>query len=144
MFKPEIHFNYTHHYAWIGADLNELYNEMEKLRIAVKKASNYYWDSSIFFINDLCGYPALKVLFSESSISFWNARNGCSLGTFDTFGTKESKELDSYIANVSKGLTRCNVCKAWFKDFKSYSFAGAVCKDCYDPERHLPPDTSGD
>ena len=50
------------------------------------------------------------------------------------------KEYDSMLRDDRR---RCNVCSKWFpaKDMHMYSFAGIVCETCYDPKKHLPPDT---
>jgi len=145
MLEPQIHFDYMHHDKWVGRNLKELHREMEGLRIRIKKATNYGWDNSQFFIDDMYGHPALSVQFSHyGTITFWNARNGCSIETFGKFGKEEAGTVSDWIEKISEGLTQCNECKKWVKEYVHYSFAGAVCKKCYNPKKHLPPDTRGD
>lgn len=145
MFRPEIHFDHLHHRQWIGKDLKDLDKEMNELRVKVRDATNYRWDNSHFFIDSYIAHKtALEVLFSPSSITFWNAVNGCAISGFTEFGKEEAKQVSEWIKNITEGLTQCNECKKWVKEYTHYGFAGAVCEDCYDPNRHLPPDTSGD
>lgn len=164
--RPEIHFDYLEPRGWVGKTFSELNDEMEKARIAVKDAINYPYDNSHFVIDDCYGKPALVIGFSCQSIHTWNARNGCSVGSFyektgketilskllsdnlvvaDTIVSDEMiKLLDGWVSNVSKGLTMCNECNKWVEKYVSYSYAVSVCMSCYNPERHKMPDTRGD
>ena len=145
-YHPEIHFDYLHHHGWKGVTLVDLDDIHNALREKVKDASGYYYDNSHFYIDDLCGHPALTVLFEPTCISFWNAKTGrCIGGILDTTDTS-LKLIDDMIHNVSDGRDRCSECGVWqpSNEMKSFGYAGVVCKNCYNPKKHLQPDTRGD
>lgn len=162
--RPEIHFYKYETRDWEGERFDELYRKMDDLRRKVMEQTGYWMSNSHFFIDGVYGKPCLSVLFSDDSISFWNAKNDISIGSFmdirdvkaDMKGavtsssilargrgfTLEMTELIChYCDKIDEGLTMCNVCHKWVKNYKSYSFAGAACLLCYDPNKHLPPDS---
>lgn len=143
---PEIHFGYREHIDWTKKPLKELYVEMEELRKKVRQASGYTWDNSHFFINSIYGKPALQVLFSEDSLSFWNAETGSSMGSFEQYTNDEAREVSDWISHIEEHEIQCNQCKEWVKnkDGHYYSFTGFVCNKCYNPKVHLSPNTRGD
>ncbi len=164
--KPEIHFDYLEPKRWEGKSIRQLYDEMNELRKKVKEAIGYQYDNSHFFINDCYGRLALIISFYEKGIHFWNAKNGCAMDSFlvpsdknkiltQIIGTEsviESNEFTSFMSEliyewtrkIEDGFTQCCDCKKWVKEYISYSYAGVVCKECYNPKVHLPPDTRGD
>jgi hypothetical protein len=146
---PQIHFDYTEPRNWIGKTFVQIKNEMENLRIAIKNASGYFWDSQNFFIDDISGKPALRVQFWPDNISLWNATNGRGIQTIQSdengiFTEDDYNKLYTCVVKVANGFTQCASCNDWVKEYKPYSFAGAVCLTCFDPERHKGPDTRGD
>ena len=145
--EPQIHYGNSEPRFWVGKSTKELYDEMEKLRIAVKNASGYTWDNSQFFIDDGCGHVALTVLFMEKEISFWNEKTGSTMGSFvGVFSQEDYDRVREWIRNIEDDLVKCNECDAWVKKEKGhfYSWAGFVCNKCYDPKVHVGPDTRGD
>jgi len=146
-FHPEIHFSYMMfmEVEQHKMNLQELYERCEWLREKAK-ATGYTWDNSHFFIDDLCGRPTLKFciypVFDNYLISFYNARNNCTVKSFDRVPTQT--EIREMLDKIWDDLNLCNKCGEWHKDGKNYSFAGWVCNDCYDENVHLPPDTRGD
>lgn len=145
---PEIHFDYLEPNRWAGKSFLALYAEMETLRKAVKKASGYGWDNTHFYIDDLFGKPAIQIQFWPTNLSIWSAQTGTNFGSIESLDNTVSpfvlERLDKVRRGVEKGLTECNVCREWVKHFVRYSFAGAVCSKCFDPEKHKGPDTRGD
>ena len=151
MITPKIHFSYLDTRAWVGKTHTELSKEMEALRVRVKEASGYPYDNSHFIIDDISGHPALTLLFSNNPdypyLSVWSAINGVCIGEIGSgkkWTDKDSKTIEDWVWHVNSGLTRCNECSKWVGHINHYSFAGGVCDDCYNPQKHLPPDTSGD
>jgi len=145
-FEPQIHFDYLHHRKWRGITLVDLHNIHEALRENVKEASNYFYDNSHFYIDDLCGKPALTVLFELTCITFWNAKTGRCIGSIMDTTDTSLKIIDEMISKVSDGMDKCHECGTWqpSNEMESYSYAGVVCKKCYNPKKHLQPDTRGD
>ena len=145
-YHPEIHFDYLHHRKWKGVTLVDLYNIHEALRKKVKDASNYQYDNDNFYIDGLCGKPALEVSFTPDDICFWNAKTGRYIGSVTDTTNTSSKLIDEMICNVSNGMDKCDECGTWqpSNEMKSFSYAGVVCKNCYNPKKHLQPDTRGD
>jgi|SRR5215471_4456911 len=149
---PQIHFNYLEPATWLGRSTKELRLEMEALRRQIKDAVGYQWDSTHFYIDNIYGRPALQIDFydREEAIPAWNALNGRAIhmpAAPEGIITKEIvKALSEAQHKVTEGFTQCNVCYEWIsaEAMNPFSFAGAVCDGCYDPKRHLPPDTRGD
>jgi hypothetical protein len=143
---PVIEFDryYFMHYA--GKTFKEIYEEMEDLRKKVKNSIDYFWDNSHFRICNIYGKPILKVGFYKNDISFWNFVTSDALGTFRGKDGKltqsEVDEIRVMIDYVTKGKRKCLECGQWVNSGETYSFAGFVCSECYDPEIHLPPDPS--
>lgn len=129
---------------WTSLSMLELHEELEKLRKNVKGATDYHWDNTHFYISDIYGKLALQFQTSRSSISFWNARNSRFIRDFTEVTDEVVKTIFDYIYQIEHGKTMCGACQKWVSDYKTFSFAGAVCFDCYDPKVHLPPDTRGD
>lgn len=142
---PAIHFNWIEIERWSEEGLPALYRHTERLRKALKKATDYTWDNSHFYIEDLFGKVVLTVQFHPELVSFWIYRTGVSAAMFNA-KTLTAEALKDLVANASKNLTPCNACGKWIPNdkVKHYSFAGGVCPKCYNPKRHLPPDTRGD
>jgi len=143
-YTPVIEFDkyYFRHYD--GKTFAEIYEEMETMRKKVKVALDYFWDNSHFRMNDVYGKPVLTVGFYEDSISFWNFKTGDSLGTISgkQLTLVDIGHIDDMIEYVSSGLRKCCDCGEWVEAGKTYSFAGFVCDDCYNPDRHQAPDTT--
>lgn len=144
-FYPAVHLNY----AWLGeiAGQNgkQVERELESIRDKIGKACSYPWDNSHFYICDITGTPVLTVHVNGDSLHLWAANGGHSIGEWSISAlTKE--QARKIVDEVSNGNFLCPDCGKW-KDAskkKTYSFAGAVCPKCYNPKRHLPPDTRGD
>ena len=155
-FHPELHFSYLHPRQWDGKPMKELAKEINGMEKKMKDAIDYNWANHHIKISGLCGKPTISLQFyneethgnSCNSIDLWNAKNGVSMGSLaskdNTWLPEWSDKIVEWPRNIEKGLTMCNSCKKWVKEIKFYSFAGGVCVDCYDPKKHLSPDTRGD
>ncbi|MDH7506171.1 MAG: hypothetical protein QHH15_00445 [Candidatus Thermoplasmatota archaeon] len=144
---PYIFFDYLEPSRWINIPIKEIVKVAEKLRKQVKDGMDYFWDNQHFIITDIYGKPALTVGFFEEDISFWNAVTGD--GLYSCYGEVFTEEnynfIQEAIENISKRDRRyCSSCGKWVNTGFNYSFAGFVCEDCYDPDVHQAPDTSGD
>ena len=146
--EPQIHFNTNDVREWEGKAYSQLHKEMDSLRIKVRDASGYRWDNSHFYIDDGFGKPAIKVLFHDGGISFWNAINGVALATYcgEMCVSGLVSAIQYWIDKIERGLAQCQECKGWVKceAIHQFDFAGGVCDKCYNPKKHLPPDTRGD
>lgn len=140
--RPAIIFDYMEVEKWEKWSADHLYAEMSNLEKQLCKNINAFYCNVDFYIANICGKVCITVLFSSSCISLWNYENGISIGDFPKL---EAKEIRDIIKKVSAHKTKCNDCGEWIDNHKiiNYSFAGGVCKKCYDPKKHLPPDTSG-
>ena len=124
---------------------------LEEIRKEIKHAACYFWDDLHLYLTDEYGRPAMKALISKTTISIWDVKHSISLGDFHSIAEYEAffiqnrtyKGGPSGIEKLQNGLLPCNMCRQWieFKDGHRYSYAGFVCKTCYDPKKHLPPDT---
>ena len=143
---PEITFDYMEHNEWVGYQFKDIKKQAHKLRVAIKESINYFWSNSHFKIKNIYGKPVISVLFNDNSIDLWNFVTGDGLFTLsgEYFTVQHKNRLSEAINKISKGYRRCNQCGLWVREGKTYSFAGFVCSDCYNPKIHLPPDTSGD
>lgn len=143
-FEPQIHFSYSTVVKWRKnkISLANLSKALEELRIRVKEASGYTWDNGHFFIDDVCGMPAIEFAVTADSFSMWEANHNTSIGDFTSIPNDLSVMVNEHIA---AGAVRCSECGGWFGEGKwvSYSFAGAVCNKDYDPAKHKGPDSSG-
>lgn len=120
----------------------ELYEAMEQLRKSVKEATDYPWDNSHFKVKNSYGRVTLSVSFTPNQISIWNAQNGRTLGQITDLSEENIRDVEDWVRKVSDGLTRCNECEEWVEEYHTFSFAGAVCNDCYNPDKHKPPRTA--
>lgn len=133
---------------WLGKSFTQLWEEADRLRVNVRDAADYRWDNGNFYISDIYGKLALQVGIYNGSMSFWNARTSVAIESFEgeTFTEQHCRKIEDWIAHIEQNETQCNDCGKWISndEVKKYSFAGGVCKDCYNPVKHLPPDTRGD
>lgn len=141
---PQLHFDYMKPDQWrrAGLTLKGLGDALESLRVASKDAIGYFWDNSHFYIDDIYGRSALLFFVSQdgSTLHLWEARSGTSVGDFEAI----PDDIRTMIDEAGEGKVRCAVGGEWTKEWKRFSFAGAVCPEHYDPKVHLPPDTRGD
>jgi hypothetical protein len=88
------------------------------------------------------GEPQLILQVYPDSFHMWNYRTGATFGDY----TDVPDNLVEIADRVYRDQHFCPTCNNWFpKSFmRSYSFAGTVCQNCFDPKKHLPPDTRGD
>jgi hypothetical protein len=148
-YTPVIEFDkmYFRH-GFVGKTFKEIHEDMEARRKSVKKALDYMWDNSHFRVRDSYGKPALQIAFYDDDMSFWNFQTGDSLGVFrnkeNVFTREMADEIENMVEFVESGKRKCCDCGKWVKSGETYSFAGFVCEECFDPDRHQAPDTSGD
>lgn len=145
---PVIHFDRNATDTWLGKSFVELYEETEALRKAVKKATNFYWDNTHFYITNIFGKPAIQIQFWQNNISLWNNFNGCGLKTIISKTGIITSDMINYlneaVSKVTEGFTQCGKCDEWVNEHKKHSYAGAVCLGCFDPKVHKGPDTRGE
>jgi len=125
-----------------GKTSMEIYLILEEVRIKVKKATNYGFDNTHFFYQDL------NIGVSPSGFTAYSRKTGTFIDRLwfeeRLFEQQDVDLLSDWAHQVSMGQTYCRECQNWVLEFEPYSFAGAVCLKCYDPIKHLPPDTRGD
>lgn len=144
MYKPAIHLDYRHHLDWKDRPIQHIWEELIDLRRKISEVIRHRWGDPHFYIENIHGVPVLSFIALEEFFSFWLVRNGRAIGDISLFDDRNIRMLSDWIKKASAGLTRCNECGEWAKESICYSFAGAVCPKCYNPEKHLPPDTRGD
>jgi hypothetical protein len=155
-FTPIISLHYTTLKEWINKDLIVICELLEGLKKSVKNGSGYRCDNSNFEITDISGRTVLTLLPMVvhkiksknlyGSLRFWNYKTGTSLGGFNRNFTQQNYDkVIEWVENISENRDKCNKCGKWIPNGtgRRYSFAGMVCKACYDPQIHLPPDTRG-
>ncbi len=140
---PELHFSYLAAQTWRkrdGLTLGQIAAELERLRVAAKTAVGYWADNTHFIFDDLYGHAAVifQVYADTPHVALWEANHGTWLGHFDDFPPDLAVWMNDHIA---KGEVKCGECGQWIKEYVQYDFAGAVCQSCYDPKKHLPPDS---
>lgn len=138
-----LHFNQYELPSWRGK-LNALELYIDKVSVPIVKATGQIASKCHTVLDNTSGQAALKLLVMRGEITFWNVNSGATIATFKDIPS--SKEITEMLDNVDAGKDKCDMCGHWFqtKDMKSFSFAGIVCKKCYNPRKHLPPDTRGD
>lgn len=137
--------------------LENLYSTLREKRIAIKEAFGYPFDNEYFFLSDITGniYARFSISKIEKSKAFPGPRYSYTLSLYDLSGqhhigyfarTPSSTDLDTIADHIAKHRLRCDQCHEWrlAKNLLTYSFAGTICKKCYNPKKHLPPDTRGD
>jgi len=146
--KPAIVFNISDlQRNFVGETFEDIYHQARDLHKALKQATGYTWDNQHWFIENMYGEVSLSLSLHNSSASLYDTSGAkfvdtlCGGGIFTEAHLEQIKEALYEMAN---GRTKCNSCKKWANDYKKYSFAGSVCNDCYDPNKHKGPDTRGD
>lgn len=141
-FEPQIHFSYSQMETWRrrGVKLTDLAKELNDLRIRMKEAAGYFWDNSHFYVDDIYGKPAISFLVRDDGIDMWEANHGTSLGDFAEIPEDIARIINDHIA---VGEVKCSEDGEWVKEFKRFSYTGAVCVKHFDPVRHKGPDSSG-
>jgi hypothetical protein len=162
MITPFIYYSHNHFRPEDNRSALAIYEESERLRLAVKAATGYSWDSTHFVFQTSGGQPGLFMTFATEEqgvepgekftdcvISCWSARTGCVIGeiSLGRSGTQERKDaielMQDWAEKAAVGKAFCGVCHKWVDAFKHYDFAGSVCLTCYNPKIHHAPDTSG-
>jgi hypothetical protein len=154
MITPFIHFDYQQFaYDWSELTASKIIEESERLRIAVKQATDYVWDNTHFILETSSGQAGLIIQFASDDeggiIECWSARTRCSIDCLRIGepGTETRKKLveslEEWADQAAKGKAYCCECHKWVDAFKTFGFAGSACVTCYNPKKHLPPDTSG-
>lgn len=140
-FEPQIHFSYSQLEKWRDRKVSmaDLAKELDNLRIRMKEAAGYYWDNSHFYVDDIYGKPAIIFVVMDEGISMWEANHKTSIGNFDEI----PEDIRQIIDHIAEGEVRCSEDGEWVKEFKRYSYAGAVCVAHFNPAKHKGPDSSG-
>jgi len=142
-FEPQIHFSSSAPRLWRQKKLSmgQLRHSMEVMRMGVKAHTGYRWDNNHFFIDDIFGHPALKVVVMEGDMCLWEANFNTHVGDFETI----PPDIDEWIRRIAEKKVRCSECGEWFGagEWRHFSFAGAVCEADYNPAKHKGPDTRG-
>jgi hypothetical protein len=131
--------------------VQQLYKLTKHLWKSLKYAIHYQWDSTHYYISKDYDKTAITVLFSENEIGLW-ARDGLiGLTSFsDEYWT--SKNFSKIFNTVNDLLDNlpdrvpCQKCRKFFLigNMVKFSYAGIVCKKCFNPAIHRAPDTRGD
>lgn len=138
---PVIEIDIEEFRRFIGMEMEEIYEKMDALRLKVKKAANYFWDNQQFRIT-IYGKEVMNVSFFPNFISVYHHEKGYHIEDFKSFTLMDATILKDFAIKIDKGFKRCRSCGKWVMEGKPYSYAGFVCKECYNPEVHLPPDPS--
>ena len=150
---PYIALSYLEHKHWKGHSFKEVAKTLNQMEEQIKDSVSYPWGNSHIYIQNIYGELTLKVMFSKTfftkncyNIFFWNAKTGDALPGFygEYFTQKHIEKINNLIKGVTEDKRLCNNCEKWVTEGKSYGFVGFVCNECFDPEIHLNPDTSGD
>lgn len=127
----------------------DMYEKLDILRVKVKQATGYRPDNQHYYFYDVGGVLCLPFILTNTvnniAISLYAWTGSQYLFHYEDWELFK-KMLPNILDKVSKGYLWCDVCNKWKKDysFQSYSYSGVVCKKCYNPKKHLPPDTKGD
>jgi hypothetical protein len=151
MIIPILSYGHTH-FKLDCRDMNlvAIVAEAENLRKKVMEATNYSREN--FVLEDSNGRPALTLLWSsekDGTLSCWSVRTGLYIGAFKPEAWDEDNRdkllntLDEWCDKANQGMARCSECGQWVNAYKKYSYTGSVCLKCYNPKKHLPPDSSG-
>lgn len=155
---PEIHLPNMILYHWIGTPARKVKTELEKMRVQSKEALHYPFDNSHFFFDgNHSGSSVQFDLHDNDAYAPYIAEDDYTMGIYNPTGlhitsvrigkyftNKTLQEVHHIIEHVEEGELMCSACKCWTKDYKTYSFAGVVCTECYEPTTHLQPNTVGD
>ena len=147
MLTPELHFGINDVRKWKGKHPNDVWKILKPMLDGMKRAVDYPYDNTHLYIRDTRGGVVLQVLFVPScdSIEFWNAKTHTALkdGIRDKITKADITYVTDAMWHITQGQTMCTVCGEWVDAYKNFSYAGAVCVGCYDPDKHKGPDTSG-
>jgi hypothetical protein len=127
---------------------------MEDIRKKIKKHTNYIWDCQHFVVTDSKGRAALNVIFNvNGTMSFLSARTNTMVGQFtdeliDDHRQEVSDAIGEWAEKAADGMVRCSDCGRWVDIYHPviqvhYSYTSSVCNDCYNPKKHLSPNTNG-
>lgn len=125
------------------ANLRLAAQSLNELSLKVKDAIGYDWDNNHYFVTNIFGRLALQLYFYEdgSGIDAWEYNSGVSVGQIMSY------DHLAYLVGLStEGRAPCYECKQPTKtnELVHFGFTGGVCRKCYKPDKHLPPDTRGD
>lgn len=141
---PVVYIDRYNAEKFAGTDGETTSRLVEASENAMKRAVGYTWGNTHVYITNTAGRPVLQVQWSGDYITFWFVATGVSVGGFEQ--SKMTKAQMIELIDKAETHTRCQSCEKFVPHdkVKHYSFAGGVCPKCYDPKKHLPPDTSGD
>lgn len=139
-FDPAAIFSEGSLHEWVssGASLNDLKESAQRLSRVISQTSPRGYPIHFYLARH--GIPSLKLQFGHDGIDVWDIR-GRSLGTIRSLSKASIATLSEMLDNTLKGRSQCNSCRVWVVDGRTYSYAGFVCNNCYDPVMHLPPKT---
>ena len=139
-FEPAVVFTEGSLHQWVssGVSFRELDDAAKQLSRTISQTTPQ--GHPIRFYVARHAIPLLTLLFDREGISIWDIR-GRSLGSLHSLTKASLAELGEMLDNVLKGRSKCNDCGTWVSEGKTHSYAGFVCNNCYDPAKHLPPNT---
>lgn len=143
---PVLEIDYMEPKRWVGRTLVSIRDELEVLRVKAKSAVNYMWDNSHYRITDIYGQSSISFLVAVKDFYMWSVSNKQWLPPFvgNIFTSEAYSHITKFLDGLHEHKAYCLGCKTFVDEYKSYDFSGAVCLKCYDPKKHLPPDTRGD
>ena len=154
MVTPFIYFSHTHFsHEWLKLSAVEVAVEAEKLREELALATDYPWGNTHFVLEASSGQPGLQLQWTndgahcDGSFGVWSARTNTAVVTvsaaeFDIDNRLTTAHLlEDWADKAAEGQIRCAECKNWSHTWKHFSYAGSVCLRCFNPKKHLPPDS---
>lgn len=146
---PALVFDYLVALSWTRnmKSFAELTAYFAALSNQLHASVGYQWSNQHIYVANIYGEMVLKLMASHDHLSLWSAASGSRGRALPPILKWEEllTKMEEYITRITDGEFYCDSCRAWKPagHFKPYSFAGFVCSKCFDPKRHLPPDTSG-
>lgn len=143
--NPAIFYTVNDLKKYIGKPMSEIYHDTDTLRKKVKEAAGYQWDNSHNYITGVTGHT-LAIGFQESGIYLYSFDGYEHIADIkgEYFTEKDLKKIHLILDMAATGHKCCNKCKNWIKPEEAmrYSFAGIVCRACFDPAIHKAPLTN--
>lgn len=143
---PIVSLNYLDFLRHADHPVADLVKEMERIRVAVKKATGYYWDNAHWRVSDIYG--------REYSFQVYNRPNGCGVITlWDYTGhnaicefaltADKAQRYEAFKTALkaaerwSNGEYQCAGCNQWFKKpCAGTIYAGQYCPTCADTDTY--------
>ena len=131
---------------YLGKPLEVLEKDILENEKRIRTAIVYPWGNT-HITYSWQGVPVLSLGFDGGAICIWKIGGNQSIcdRSVETLTQEDIDFLETTARNVYEGNLYCDICEKWYaeEETRSYSYAGVVCKNCFDAEKHRPPDSSG-